>query len=191
MFHNVSKKIIQYATNCDIVTDEKQEEYIYGLELTLSVLLSNITVFMIGILMKMPIEAITFIFIYQTLRRYAGGFHFESQVLCYLSTYIMCPVAFFAIKYLECSNLVYFIIMIASSVLLFIVSPIPAVNKPLDDKEKKIYGKIARILILSAVIAYIICFSYFQYASKIIAVSVGMVAVFAILSKIRQAVCKN
>lgn len=192
MFHSISERIIAYAVKIDALDKDKTEEYIYGLELSLSVFASYLSVIIIGIIMGMIWQSILFLLLFVTVRRFAGGFHFKSQIVCYLFMCVICTTALLVIKYSENNIAICSAAMAASMLLLLVLSPIPAIEKPLDDKEKVVYGRITRILLAVIAGAYIVlCFFNNVYAAKIISVTMFIISVFAILGKVKYEWYKN
>ncbi|MDO5396494.1 MAG: accessory gene regulator B family protein [bacterium] len=186
MFHAFSERIIAYAVKNGLLDSEKAEEYIYGLELSISVSASYISVLLIGFIMGMLPEAALFLFLYVTIRRFAGGFHFESQVVCFLSMYIISPLTFLIIRHGGDSIQLWSIVMAASVLTILLLSPVPAVEKPIDTKENVIYGRISRaISIIVSIIYVVLCFSQHIYIAKIISSTMCVVAILEILGKIK------
>ena len=186
MFHSISERIIVYAVKTEALDKDKTEEYIYGLELSLSVFASYFSVVIIGIIRGMMWQSILFLFLFVSVRRFAGGFHFKSQIVCYLFMCIVCIVALLVIKYGENNIVIYSAAMAASTLLLLALSPVPAIEKPLDDKEKIVYGRITKILLAIIACVYtVLCLFNNVYAAKIISVTMFIITVFAILGKIK------
>lgn len=189
MLHTISERIIEYAVENNALDKDKADEYIYGLEISLSVSVSSVSVFIIGLSMGMLWESVLFLFLYVSVRRFAGGFHFSSQIACYLSMCIMCPIILLIIRYGGNNAALYSVIMGISALVLLILSPVPALEKPLDAREKTVYGRIARIIIIAVCIIYaVLCFFQHTYISKIIAVTICAAAVFAVLGKMKHRV---
>lgn len=86
--------------------------------------------------MGMLWQSVLFLFLFVSVRRFAGGFHFSSQIMCYLSMCIMCSLVLLIIKYSENNVMLYSIIMTISIIILLMLSPVPAIEKPLDAKKK-------------------------------------------------------
>lgn len=192
MFHGISERIIMYAVKNNAVDKEKAAEYIYGLELSLSVLLSYLSVIIIGAVMGMLWQSILFLFLFVSIRRFAGGFHFKSQVMCYLCTCIICTAAFSIIKYSSNNILSCTAVMVLSTLLLLIISPIPAIEKSLDDKEKIIYGRVSRVILIIIAAAYaVLYFTQNVYIAKVVAVAILTVAALAICGKIKYELCSH
>lgn len=192
MFHKISERIITYAVKNNELNENETEEYIYGLELTIAVLINDISVIIIGIFMGMLWQAILFWFLLALIRRFAGGFHFSSQLICYLSMCVICPLVLMIIKYSADNAAVFTVIMTISALILLILSPVPAVEKPLDTKEKIVYGRVSRLIIVCVAVVYAVLCGLGQiYAAKIISVTVSAAAIFAVLGKIKHKLYQN
>lgn len=177
----LSKRILNYAIKNEYIEKGQYEEYLYILTMLLNIIVTDITTLIIGAFMGMIWECITFWIIYKVLRKYCGGFHFSTSLKCYLSTCIMCPIILIIIKYIPSNMIDLTILTFITAIIMLVLSPVPAVNKPLDNDETRVFGKIARISILTAVIVYniMICMKFYT-VSKIISLSIISVAIFMI-----------
>ena len=70
-----------------------------------------------------------------------GGYHASTPLGCYLLTTLIITVALSVMKYLEISILIYLVLLMVSSVIVYMLTPVEAVNKELDKIEKIIYRK--------------------------------------------------
>ena len=138
----------------------------------------------------MPFETIGFWLIYNILKKYTGGFHFNSSAVCYISTCIMCVLVLYLIRICRFDTLLYSVMTVVSGGITFALSPVPAIQKPLDEKEEQVFGKVARILVIVTVILYFICIlCHLNYVAKIFAFGIISVALFAIAGKIKYVLC--
>ena len=186
MVHKISEHIITYAISNGLLDADKSEEYIYGLELSLLVLLNDLTVCIIGAVMGMFWESVVFLFLYTLLRRYIGGFHFSSQLLCYLSMCVMCPIVLLIVKCSGENILICSAVTAIATSILWIAAPIPSPEKSIDNKERNMYERISKILIMIMVISYILlCIFQLLYWAKVVTVCVSAVTVFAVIAKIK------
>lgn len=193
MIHKISEKTIMYAIRNKYVKQDRLEEYVYALEIVLNILIADITMLIIGLAMHMVWECITFWLVYKALRKYCGGYHFATSLKCYLSSCLMCPIVLAVIKYTPYNVLGYGVITLTALIILFILSPVEAVNKPLDEKEERVFGIVAKILIVLAAVCWGITTIVFHKTvlSHIISLSVISVAVFVIAGKICVVSQKN
>lgn len=185
MIKEISEKITKKAVEDGSIKSEQYEEYLYGINMILNILITDITMLIIGFIMRMLWECIVFWFFYKILRKYCGGFHFSTSLKCYLSSCIMCPVILTTVKYIPFNIFTWTVITLIGCIILFILSPVEAVNKPLDEKEISVFGRIARFLVVIILIIFIIAVLLkWIIISKIISVCIISVAVFSIAGKI-------
>lgn len=186
MFRKFSEWAVVYAIRLGYIKEEEQEEYTYGLDLVMSVIASDLTMLIIGIIMKMIPQVIVFVFMYKFIRKYTGGFHCETALTCYLSSSTMCICVLLAIKYLPYNLGVYIVATVLSIGVLFAISPIEAINKPLEEIEVKVFGKRARIVLcITLVIFCVICAFGLTEMVKTMAISVVDILLFAVMGKIK------
>lgn len=185
MFNKICEKIVLSGIKNGSITNEQREEHLYGMNMLFNVTINIISMIFIGIATGKPLECIIFCFIYKTIRKYTGGFHFESAWTCYISSCVMYLLAMAAIIYVpfrmyETSGMV-----IISSIIMWILSPIEAINKPLDEREKQVFKKRARIRITAVVVIYVCSIFVYTQLAHAIALSVIFAMLFAILGKIK------
>ncbi len=187
MLHKVSEKIVLYAVSQGIAEQEKSEEYIYGMELVLALLANSVAAVIIGAMMGMALEAISFWFVYSVLKKYTGGFHFDSSLACWLSTCIMTPLVLLFMRYCPYNAVWYAAAAAIAAVILLALSPVAAVQKPLSKRERQVFGRIARILVGIAAVVYVVFFVCgAEYALKLLTVDLVAVALFAAAGKVKE-----
>ena len=173
MFRKFSEWAMAYAIKLGYIKEEEQEEYIYGLDLIMSLICTDIVMIIIGIIMKMIPQVIVFGFMYKFIRNY-------------LSSSTMCICVLLAIKYLPYNLGIYIVATVLSIGVLFAISPIEAINKPLEEIEVKVFGKRARIVLcITLVIFGVICAFGLTEMVKTMAISVVDILLFAVMGKIK------
>lgn len=188
----VSAKILNYAVRNEYISNSVYEEYLYMLTMLLNIIVTDITMLLIGLAMHMVWECIVFWLIYKALRKYCGGFHFSTSFRCYLSSCIMCPLVLCMIHFMSDSMVVPTILTMAASATLLILVPVEAVNKPLDEAERAVFGKVARILVVIAAVVYsIMLLVRFYTISKILALGIICVTIFVVAGKIQLVYLKH
>ena len=88
----------------------------------------------------------------------------------------MCICVLLAIKYLPYNLGVYIVATVLSIGVLFAISPIEAINKPLEEIEVKVFGKRARIVLCALGLTEMV---------KTMAISVVDILLFAVMGKIK------
>ncbi len=181
----VAKKLVYTAVSQGYIKKEQLDEYLYGLNMLIDILINDITMLLIGVIMHMLWECIVFWLAYKILRKYCGGFHFSSSLKCYFSSCFMCPIALLSIQFIPYNMLLWIITTFICVIILFLLSPVAAANKPLDEKEFTVFRKIARIIILCLSTAYIITtITGAVILTKILALSILCVTLFVVFGKI-------
>ena len=183
----ISKKILNYAMTNNYIQAEQYDEYLYMLTIFLNILANDITMLCFGFAMGMIWECIVFWTVYKVLRKYCGGYHFATSFKCYLSSCVMCVVVLCIIKYIKLPVALTFAGVLVSSGILFLISPVEAKNKPLDEIENIVYRKIARIITFLLLIIYttLIFFKLYMIA-QVTALAMVSVTVFAVAGKIHH-----
>ena len=141
MVGKVSRKVTDRLLSRNAIKDEDYEIYQYGLEQLFTSILNMLTLLVIGSIMGMIWQGIIFVLSFMLLRKYAGGYHASTPLGCYLLTTLIITVALSVMKYFEISILIYLVLLMVSSVIVYMLTPVEAVNKGLDKIEKIIYRK--------------------------------------------------
>lgn len=134
----LSKKVVEYWKQKEIVKEADTESYQYGMELVISTLTNFILMMLISVYMiRQPLAFIFYTIVYAPLRAMAGGYHADSHFKCVLYTQVTFIAFIFSIAYLAGQNIKLVIVSFAIAVLIILfMSPVAAKNKPLTQKEK-------------------------------------------------------
>ena len=101
----------------------------------------------IAYLLDVVFESIIFIFFYTPLKRYIGGFHFNTPKLCTLFSIFTTLIIAFASKNVAFENILpIYIITLFLFFVSFKIGTMDHPNKRLSTKEKKVYTKNALII---------------------------------------------
>ena len=135
---SITNKLIEIGE----IIEQDRQIYSYGIEVGLAMIFNIITTVVIGYAFGMLAESILFLIALIPLRSYTGGFHASAHLKCYLLSAAVLIGALLAVKY---EAITIFKASIGGLIILFL-SPVQDANKPLDELEKKVYGKKARII---------------------------------------------
>jgi len=173
--------VVDALINNDVIDRDDRELYEYGLEQGILMLINLFTTIIIGICFGMVIESIVFMLAYIPLRTYAGGYHAKNQWRCYFFSIAMMIVALLGIKGIDLFSIVSVVLIFISYVIIYTLSPVEDCNKLLNEKEKVIYKKKSRRILIIEFVVMLILMSFEQYviASAIVIaqVSVGIMIV--------------
>ena len=138
--------------------DEEQAEIIrYGLELVLLKVIFLIATLIIGILMKSFWECLTFMILFMLLRSYAGGYHAQTRMQCFIQSMLTVAIVISALKFMNIYiALTLFIIALISLPFIWLLSPVDTENKRLEEDERLTFKRKTRIVLIVQIIAAII-----------------------------------
>ena len=195
MFSGISEIIVNHVCAKGIIKHEDKEETVYGLNTFLTLIVNVISALIIGFLFRMPIEIILFILVYKSLRKYIGGSHSDTALECYIFSCVIYIIVLICIKYYALSSSVTTIFVCCSMICMWIIAPVEAKKKPLDETEYKVFRRRSHISIIVWLCIFLILHyipeNYTYYYSNIAAVSIYAVALFAIIGKIQSVLRKK
>ena len=121
------------------------------------------------------------------LRSFAGGYHAKTPVRCYILSLIMITVVLTGMKYLPVAEIVCYAVLLATVLIVFLLSPVEDKNKPLDEIEQKVYRK---CVVFISMVELVICliFKLVNLDSLSIAVTYSFVilSIMLIAGKIKN-----
>lgn len=154
MFAKIAERITENMEDNHIIKHDDRELYVYGFNQGLNILLNLITTLVVGLLFRNILELAIFIAAYIPLRSFAGGYHAKTPLRCYIYSIIMIILVSVGMKYLLFVDMVYYVILAISALIIFVLSPAEDKNKPLDKIELKVYRKRTLLILL---VELIIC----------------------------------
>ena len=153
--------------------EEKEEIIRYGLERIKSTCIMTLVTLLMGCIFQVFFQSIIFLVCFIVLRKYAGGYHADTQNRCYVISTVIFAVALLAIRYMSDGNdnEIFILLQSLNFILLYFLVPVDNKNHRLEQWEKEKYGKKARIRIGCMYVLYL---SLHFGAIYSIAVAVGM-----------------
>ena len=135
-----------------IIKHDDRELYVYGFEQGISIVLNVITTLLIGLIFNTFFQLVIFMASYIPLRSFAGGYHAKTPLRCYIYSIIMLILVSVGMRYLFFVDMVYYVILAISALIIFVLSPVEDKNKPLDKIELKVYRKRTLFILLAELI---------------------------------------
>lgn len=171
---------------------EKEEIIRYGLDRIKSTCTMTLMTLLMGCIFQVFFQSIIFLVCFIILRKYAGGYHANTQNWCYVISTVIIAVALLVIRYMSDSsdNEIFILLQSVNFILLYFLVPVDNKNHRLEQWEKEKYGKKARKrLICLYVLSVILHF----YTINNIAVGVSNLTVggCVIAGKIKNIVLKQ
>ena len=154
----IEKILLQMLRN-KIIEKEDYEIYQYGIKNGIIILLNFLTTILIGLMTTKLLQVLLFNLVFMTIRSYAGGLHAEDKVICYLFSSMVQFIPILSEDGFEGWNvkIITAVLLISFSVI-FSFCPMDSINRKLDENEKKVYEKKAKVHTLIWVVVFSILY---------------------------------
>lgn len=156
MFRKAAYKITQNLCKENIIPKDDFELYEYGFNMGITILFNIISTVIIGVIIGRVFESIAFLVFYIPLRSYAGGYHASTPWRCYFISIIMLAIVLSGMKYLILADWIYYVILAASAMIIFILSPVEDKNKSLDVEEFCVFRKRAIAILIIEMFVWLV-----------------------------------
>ncbi len=137
MENKLAKWIFRQLREKQVVDEEYEEVYVYGLELILSFLISTSIILVIGLLSGQIISTLTFLATFILIRQYTGGYHANSYIMCKFCTILSYVVSVLLANVFPVPRLLFLALFTIGCMIIGLFGPIENIHKPLTDQEKK------------------------------------------------------
>lgn len=195
MIQRFSRYIVNYLIRSEVIEDSKndKEYYQYGVEITVSSIISLVLIFSIGVLTSSLLEVFIFVLSLIPIRQFTGGYHANTYLKCNLWMCILCSLTIFIYHITKEAINVYGLIPITiiPIIIIAIFSPIENSNKQIPFEKRPIL-KLTSIIIalLSGLVGNILIALTYQFG-LIVLYTLLLVAVLMIVSLLQERRCKH
>lgn len=191
MIRSISQKVACILSESIDNGDKNYEVYEYAVFIVLSELMHLVTVIILGLIFNLLFESMVFYGTFIIIRKFAGGYHAKTPLRCYIFSVATSVASLVMIKLLlmqsnETIPLILLALELLSIAIISFLAPIDNENKPLNDREKKVY-KVVSILASVVMLIGSIILVYFNLLSIAIPIAFGvfMCAVVLIMRKVQ------
>lgn len=187
-------RLIEYLTSHGAYLKDDAEVYEYGLQMGLDMLLNIISTLFIGFLMGMATESALFLVGYILLRTYAGGYHAESALGCYIQSCIMVACALLFCKHLPADMIttVSVAFVAVSGPVIFLLAPVAATHKPLDEVETTHYREKCRKRVMAeAVVLFVLLFLGIGKYALVLATGLFLIACLMVCGMVKNKIVRH
>lgn len=132
------------------IQEKYVELYAKTMELMLAMGISLITALLIGYFCGIWWHGVVFLSAFIPLRSYAGGYHAGSYISCYIESCGLFTAALLFLKFFilkKQMTILIILLFLLSSAVIFILAPLADKNKPISEKEEKVFKKRVRMLL--------------------------------------------
>lgn len=165
------EKVVNYIVKQMIknqaIEEQERDVYCYGVRNGIMIALNWCVIIITGIWYACLAEMLVFAMGYSVLRSNAGGFHMTTHKKCFVFSVLLYQVVACFLSKCRISFLMYTTVLLICVVMIFLLAPIENENKPLDEKEQRVYGLRARCIVMLFGSIGIVCeqFLWFRFAN--------------------------
>lgn len=188
MIEKISTHILDFLDNESKLSEEEKDYYRYGIEITLSSVLSLCIVLIIGVVFHSVLDSLLFLLLFVPLRQYTGGFHAESYFFCNLSLAVIFSGLMLICNINAVLTYTYFWIIIATASLVIVIvfSPADNKNKPIKAEKIKYYKLKASFLAFVYGASGIMLIGIQNHLGLMVIMSLSVIAILQVVG-----VCKR
>ncbi len=170
-----------------IIKEEEQELYQFGIRNGMIILLNVLTAFLIGLFTGKLLLVAVFTLSFMVLRSYTGGYHSDSRVFCYIGSNLVLFIPVYTQElFLKVPVSILVILLVLASGVIFYLSPMNCKNRKLDEKERRHFGRKARIIAgVEVIVLGILWHAELMTYAYAVYTSICVTAVFMIIGKIQ------
>lgn len=158
---NICLAIVKKLVNISNLStdDDDIEVYTYGLLSYIYTLIPLMVLFAFSIFFHKPIEMLTWIITFLSLRKHSGGYHAKTPMLCFVYSILLGLSSLALCTYMpDIPPFIYFLCILGNCILLFFLTP--ATNKQFTNSAKLRCKIKVTVLIFIFSFAYIILFDF-------------------------------
>ena len=186
MFEKSAEKIASRLLKNKVILKEDKEIYVYGFKSGFTLFLNLLTAFIVGFVFGMILQSIVFMISYIPLRSYAGGFHASTPWRCYgISLFIIAAVLSW-LKFVPFLSIGCIVAIIIGSVLCFVLAPVEDKNKPLDEKEQRVFKKRAYLILIIEICISAAMYFVWKTVFEVISLAIFVEGIMLVLGKIKN-----
>lgn len=158
MISKLSNRITQKLLKRNVIPEEDQELYAYGLFMIISYSAFFLIAIVFGVILNIAFSSIIFFISFCLIRNYAEGIHANSEIKCSIITTLSILISEILIRIFIDYCLVWaaFVMLIISSICLTAIKPVAASQKEISAQERFNYHKKVILLTFSALIISIV-----------------------------------
>lgn len=179
----ISNAITDFCIRHSQISIENREIYNYGFKLIFADVLNFLIITFLGLCIGEIIGSVIFLVTLCGLRKYTGGFHAKSFLICRLSmvaTYFLVTIAaFFALKISRIITVVVFIDL-TSIIGILLLAPIENANKKLTTLQAKV-NKMKAIVVATVLSFTSIVLVFLNYRAEGVTISITLLAVVVLM----------
>lgn len=179
-----SNLISELLLKKEIINTEDFEIYKFGILISLYKIIFIFSVYVLCLVLEKSyiLETTIFLITFFFIRQYSGGYHANSEKMCFLIFILIYIIFRLALKFIKLSPYLYLVLSILSSLFIYTKAPIDCKNKRLNSFEKVKYKQIVktRLIITDLLILFL---KIFSFDSILCSVVYAKISIFVLMRK--------
>jgi accessory gene regulator B len=146
--HAMAVKIAFFLARKNIVPEEKQDVYAFGMEILLATAINGVLAVTVSVFLGVFWQSVLMLTPFMLLRSNTGGYHADSHLGCmlrFMAVYVPCLLLAGYIS-LEAAQPAALSVLAVSAAAILIIGPLPHRNRPVSGRELAAYKVKSRIL---------------------------------------------
>lgn len=145
---NIAERLSRHLVLLGVIPETRKAIVRYGFEI-IGITVTGILFFvLVSICLGKPLAWVPFIIGFAPLRETAGGYHASKKQYCYIISTLMFAGSLLSAVYLPISAAFSFFCTLASSFVIWLLSPVESANKPLEERVRRKNRSISLWIIL-------------------------------------------
>lgn len=190
----LSNRIVEWLIRNDGIRSEERELIAFGLDKLFSTILCFVIAFALGLFFGVPLEVLVFYASFYVLRIYAGGYHADTQLRCFIISICVMIPPIAAIRYHLSwySNFAHMICLACAATVILVLSPVDNKDKKLDMNERRVYRSRSLIaLSITGVLSTLLQFLNGPRFSSAIVCGILLSAAMAVSGQIKNSLQRS
>lgn len=148
MIAKIAAAVSEWLVAQGAVTDKDKKLFAYAVYSFLFGMMPIFIIVILGLFFNMVLEGLLLITPFMLLRKFSGGYHLKSSIVCTITSTSLLLISLLAVRIASSHNAtnILSIMVVLSSITLFLLSPIDSDARRLSVKERKVFRLIARII---------------------------------------------
>ena len=171
MYEMLAKRITKYFISKKIIQEDKREIYEYGYEIMISLVFYILFLLFVAIIFGLVIESIAFILGFFLCRKISGGYHSDTYLKCHILSIVNQIIFIICLLLIpdEYRFITSLIVVMLSTIILFVAAPIDHPNKRFSEKEHFRYKLLSRVFAI--ILPVTLCIIYYTAPNSILSLS--------------------
>lgn len=194
MQHHLSECIADFLLSQKVIKKHEKEIYVYGIQLVISSIVNLLICITISLLLGELINGLIFFVLFSSLRRFTGGFHCKTFIMCNVVFSSIVALVLLSNKFLGKvfeNYLILIVTVIFTLICILLCSPVYNENKELTYIKKKRFRILSMIVYAIHITFYLTLFIVFDFKLNIIVIGDLMVSLMIIWGVINNIVMKK